>query len=411
MKEPESHEESRQPLTAEESFDLRSIVMEYDVLTIDTSTIKKLGYRFDSGLLDQLSQFKNNDTLLIFSDVVVREMEKHITDDISEAREKHKNSLKELRKKSAMDNASIQKINDLLDVQLPVDELANNIIESFLDKTDALVIDSVQITSDQLLNRYFNTKPPFENTSAKKNEFPDAIALLALEKWGSFNGRKVLAVSEDKGWVSYGEESEIIDVQTDLATALNIINSFDMSKKINDVLHFALEDIMNNEQSEQREELLFEIEGQTNEVDATSIGYSTEATVISAFSGVTLSYNSVSFQEQKPSKLKVVNRQDRAITVQIPIIANARAITTFVLLRNVTGYEITPGAFITSEEKFEQDASKDFTFPANLLLTLEIDTLRDSSEIAEIEIIDTPASFDFGDINEEQRNYTLLHLR
>jgi len=375
--------------------------MEYDVLTIDTSTMRKLGYRFDDGLLDQLCQFKNNNTLLIFSDVVVREMEKHLMDGINEAREKHRNSLKEIRKKSAMDVESIQKINDLLDCQPSADVLAKDIIESFLDKTNADVIHSEQITSDQLLDRYFNTKPPFEDKSAKKNEFPDAIALLSMEKWGSFNGRKILAVSEDRGWVAFGKVSKIIDVQTDLAAALDIINSFDMSKKITDVLHRVLEDIVNNEESRQRYELLFDIEDRTQEIDAKAIGYSTEAIVISTFEGVTLRYNSVSFQELNPSRLKVVNRQDRAITVQMPITANAYAITTFILRKEGPSIQTTSGAYMISEDKVEKDVGKEFIFPANLLITLEIDTLRDSAEISEIEIIDTPRSFDFGNINEE----------
>ena len=72
----------------------------------------------------------------------------------------------------------------------------------------------------RLIAMYFEPSPPFEGTGKKKNEFPDAIALITLEDWAREPEKKILAVSKDHGWVSFAEKSEFIDINKELPAAL-----------------------------------------------------------------------------------------------------------------------------------------------------------------------------------------------
>ena len=62
---------------------------------------------------------------------------------------------------------------------------------------------------------YFSPETPFEE--GKKHEFPDAIALITLEDWAKTNGKNLLAITRDKGWIAFCEKSEWIDAEQDVS--------------------------------------------------------------------------------------------------------------------------------------------------------------------------------------------------
>lgn len=74
----------------------------------------------------------------------------------------------------------------------------------------------------QLIDLYFNKKPPFHNENPKKSEFPDAIALASLEAWSIKENRKILVVSRDGDWKSFCDQSNRLYLLNDLATALEM---------------------------------------------------------------------------------------------------------------------------------------------------------------------------------------------
>ena len=45
-----------------------------------------------------------------------------------------------------------------------------------------------------LIQKHFKAKPPFSETGKKKNEFPDAIALMSLETWANKNQTNIIVV-------------------------------------------------------------------------------------------------------------------------------------------------------------------------------------------------------------------------
>ena len=53
-------------------------------------------------------------------------------------------------------------------------------------------------------------------------EFPDAYALISVEKWAEEKNLTVLVVSQDKGWREFCEKSERLVYRDDLASALKL---------------------------------------------------------------------------------------------------------------------------------------------------------------------------------------------
>jgi len=76
----------------------------------------------------------------------------------------------------------------------------------------------------EILDRYFSAAPPFAETGKKKSEFPDAIALLAIDAWSENESINVLAIAKDGDWESYCENTSRIDYEEDLAKALAYFN-------------------------------------------------------------------------------------------------------------------------------------------------------------------------------------------
>lgn len=62
----------------------------------------------------------------------------------------------------------------------------------------AKILSTSHITADRVLGLYWDGKPPFDKR-AKRSEFPDAFALLALQDWANLHG-PVIVVSSDSDW-------------------------------------------------------------------------------------------------------------------------------------------------------------------------------------------------------------------
>lgn len=105
-----------------------------------------------------------------------------------------------------------------------IEQLVEERIKSFLDNTNAVIIESSKyLNVESLIELYKNTQIPFENTEKKKREFPDAIALLSLEGYAEENDFKILTISGDKGWGEYCNHSSDLDVRTKLSEAIEIM--------------------------------------------------------------------------------------------------------------------------------------------------------------------------------------------
>lgn len=190
-------------------------------LTMDTSIFDGENNRFKHGLLVRLRQFKDTDVKIVLAEVIRREVIGHVARAAAEEQSKLKSALRgvglawqvapELRD-------SILK--SLFNGQTPA-SFAEQRVEKFLSDSGIEVISHAErVKVEDLVEDYFTTKAPFGKTADKKNEFPDAIALRALDHWAEETDCQVLVVSKDNDWSAYCATSPRLVCVKDLAAAI-----------------------------------------------------------------------------------------------------------------------------------------------------------------------------------------------
>ena len=192
----------------------------FDALTIDTQAIQKQAFRFENAPLNLLRQFRGSPIQVVFATIVVKETTAHLEEAIRTL------------------SATLRKVIPDCDRLLPEvtywfgmrelekiepGEVARKRLRNFLTDIEAAEVGTNWADLQDIERRYFDTLPPFAGSGNKKHEFPDAIALSSIEGWAKANGKRVLAVSEDKGWIGY--DSEMISVVPTLSEALGILQN------------------------------------------------------------------------------------------------------------------------------------------------------------------------------------------
>ncbi|MDO3722243.1 PIN domain-containing protein [Marinobacter sp. chi1] len=196
--------------------------MDYGAITIDTSIFDEKGLALESGILKTLEQFKGRPLHLVLSEMVVREVHGHLKKKAGDAREQVLKALRDSKKHLSASEGEVELAKEALVPDVEDGEVAKRRLAAFVASTGAEIIPAVgQVDLDQIIKRYFESAPPFAATGNKKNEFPDAIALLSLESWGKKNGCKILAVAKDNDWKRFADDSEYIEVIEDLAEAIS----------------------------------------------------------------------------------------------------------------------------------------------------------------------------------------------
>ena len=187
----------------------------YGALTFDTQTVMSNSFDFDGGLLAQLGQFKGTQFQILVTNVVASEIAKHLREKIKNTRDELRRSHKDAKLYGLEIAPDPVAQSDTFDAR----ELARKRLADYLVRIGATVISTDDVPVRRLLQLYFAAQPPFAS-GKKKNEFPDAISLIALEDWAKANSTKILAISGDADWTAFGAQSTYIDVQADLAKAL-----------------------------------------------------------------------------------------------------------------------------------------------------------------------------------------------
>lgn len=204
--------------------ELRSAIAKREItaIAVDTSIFDTKQLDLECGLLSRLQQFADGSIKVVFPDVIVREIEAHLLADIEAAATAIKQAQR-LVKKSWM-HLSAAPFLHAADVVLKADttrRIAKNRLDDYLKKISADVVKAEEhVCLGDVMNRYFDCKPPFGEKESKRYEFPDALALLALESWAHKNDTRVLVASTDGDWKSYCAESPRLVHINDLATAL-----------------------------------------------------------------------------------------------------------------------------------------------------------------------------------------------
>lgn len=367
--------------------------MDYGAISVDTSIFDEKGLNFESGILKTLEQFNGKPSHLVLSEIVIREMHAHLKKKAKDARASVVKAIRESQAHLSVIDKNAQVASDALMPKIDDGEVAKARLEGFVKNTGAEIIPAAgRVELAEIIQKYFQAEPPFEESGKKKNEFPDAIALMSIESWAKENDTKVLAVSKDRDWKKFAEQSNHIDVVEDLAEAISKFqphsSAIDYCTNIAKLLP-----------AEKPEKLYESIQQHLSEQVAEIEPYP-EATSQFFYEPdyVEVVLNSFDFvlKERGSAALQPVQGQNNTLIVEAKIAVSAEASTSFSLaVHDSVDKDYVPIG--------SSSASTEMEFEAEVLLTFEgdFDKGTEHVELVNFELLSSPNNVDFGDIEPD----------
>lgn len=219
----------------------KSIEMEYGAISLDTSVYEQASFKFESGILQQLTQFKKSPVKFLQTEIVHRESIAHIAKNIRSSIDDIEKGLNSARRHLSTGESEITSARNILFDSLidPID-IAEKKLVRFYKSCGVQLVDSRKYSDiNKIIDMYFSLAPPFEHSKDKKSEFPDAIALLSLESWAIVNKTKVVLVSKDAGWERYCRHSSNLICLNSLDDALS---KFITHRKLKEIIKYINEE-------------------------------------------------------------------------------------------------------------------------------------------------------------------------
>jgi hypothetical protein len=213
--------------------------LDYGALCLDTSVFDGYGIALEKGWLEQLEQFAESPVKFLQSEIVHFELEGHLAKKITATRTAIEKALKDASNDLLISDSVIDRTKGALIGQQTDRQIAKSRLHQFYERTHAEIAPANIADMDTVVDMYFKLKAPFEEK--KKAEFPDAIALVSLERWAELNKLKILVVSYDSGWEEYCATSERLDCVKDLKAALT---HFQPHHKAEQVIHELHDEIL-----------------------------------------------------------------------------------------------------------------------------------------------------------------------
>lgn len=193
-------------------------------LSIDTCIFTDAGYRLEGGIFKTLEQFKGNAFSLVFSEVTISEVHRHMAKKADDDKTALISTLRSFGKSWLLPQDEQLRTTAALLAERTGRSIATERIKNFAQRCGiSIVRASKALDVDALLKSYFHTKALFEGSADKKSEFPDAIALLSLQGWALQNNTSVLFVTKDKGCQAFCAESDFLVAIDELDDALALI--------------------------------------------------------------------------------------------------------------------------------------------------------------------------------------------
>jgi len=180
---------------------------EVTFFSMDTNVIQGAGYRFDSGKLATLALQRPPWLKCLLTEVVEREVTAHRMKPVIEASRQIQSASRDLARVAGLDMSNVDAAIQTLDIENAAAKTFAAQQRTFLQRVggSVLPIEGAHLAKE-MFSRYFECRPPFE--IRKKDEFPDAAALLVLEQYAKKHKTKGLLISDDGGWRMFADQSE-----------------------------------------------------------------------------------------------------------------------------------------------------------------------------------------------------------
>ena len=368
--------------------------MIYDALTIDTNIVYQNGKSLTSGIVAEIEQCREGLTQFVLSEIVLRELNRMLSEKAKQALDGLEKGLRLGTENAQLDSEGQGAIKEILANLKSAEDHSKEQLKAFAIATDVEIIRANEAGLDDVIASYFRRQPPFAK-AGKKDEFPDAIALLSLEKWANNNNKRVLAVSTDSDWSSFAETRECIDVIDSLSDALALlIENSEEAKQI-------VIELMNTVTTGENESFRDEFEaglGHAVEDYSPYIDFSSHMPGECESSIISLSTYELPEFDGAEADVSIVRIKANGFVARIPIFirANTEIEISFAIYDSIDK-DYVPMGSAAYEPEIEIDAAilVDFVNTEN---TEDDDGKSSKYAVSRVQLIDAPDTVDVGDI-------------
>lgn len=196
---------------------------------IDTQVFIQKNFNFKSDLFKRLINVSEDGLISIYlTNIVTNEVESNIYEQVYE-------KTKNIHAKFAKDAKILRNLSEYsntFSIGDRLEQIYNDLIaqfNQFLVDASVEVISIDDVSPSLIFDMYFKGIPPF--STKKKNEFPDAFSIVALENQFRQKNEKIYIVSDDGDLKSYCVESDTLIYEPSLESL------FDSLIKVNNFKH------------------------------------------------------------------------------------------------------------------------------------------------------------------------------
>lgn len=169
-------------------------------VTLDTNIFdsNKLDFSKDSTLSLLINYVETGKIKIVLSNIVVKEVEKHIvraSEDICSAFRGLRKEVLKIVSKGLLEQIGVKTDLLLLDKE-KYQEKSLDVWRKFLENLNPEILDLSLIDLNDIVDDYFDIKPPFESGEKKRKEFPDAfIANQIRKRFGKDTKSEIMNIS------------------------------------------------------------------------------------------------------------------------------------------------------------------------------------------------------------------------
>jgi len=205
--------------------DLHELIDNGDItaITLDTCIFDQKNLRLHSASLQVLARLGNREFCFILTKIVCNEVLCHLEKAASEALKSARDGIgKAVGAFGTKKPTRKELLYQITGGRSPKQNALDSFTQYVKDSNCKILDDAELVDTRKLFHDYFAEEAPF-GTNKDKSEFPDALALNALEQTAIKEGVGILVISNDGGWSNFCKKSKYLYYVTDLNKSLVLI--------------------------------------------------------------------------------------------------------------------------------------------------------------------------------------------
>jgi hypothetical protein len=213
------------PIVDDEQLKVLLAEGQISAISIDTSIFDQKRLQLNSATMQAFAGLKKRPFSFLLSGTVAKEvlvhLEKAAADALQSAKKAIGQALFSFETKTPERDALLAQISGGRSAK---EASAERWAKYIKDTGCEVLVDTDLVNIATVYDGYFAGEPPF-GSGRKKDEFPDALALNALEQTAAGRGAGILIVSQDGDWKAYCEKSTRLYIVPEIERALALVTN------------------------------------------------------------------------------------------------------------------------------------------------------------------------------------------